>query len=149
MVGGTALMPFVPAGEGLDRSFVHLDDLAARMGDLPWRAMLVGTVGLRVVLLRWPPGYGTVPHVHPNAEETFLVLDGRAIFAIGDEPEREVGRGAFMLAPRGVLHAIRVPEGAPVTLLASVAPNEDRPDETIELAEPIEAAEPILRDDGA
>ncbi len=128
-------MPFVPPGKGLDLPFVDLDELAARMGEPPWRAMLVGTGGLRVVLLRWPPGYATVPHVHPGAEETFLVLDGRAAFAIDGQPEREVGPGIFMLASRGVRHAIRVPEGAAVTLLASVAPNEDRPDETIELAE--------------
>jgi quercetin dioxygenase-like cupin family protein len=62
------------------------------------------------------------------------VIRGHAFFAIGDEPEREVGPGEFMLAMRGVRHAIRVPERAPVMLLAAVAPNEDRPDETVELA---------------
>jgi mannose-6-phosphate isomerase-like protein (cupin superfamily) len=125
-------MPFVPGGQGLDLPSVDLDELAGRMGEPPWRAMLVGTGGLRVVLLRWPGGYGTVPHVHPGAEEIFLVLAGRAVFAIGDEPEIDAGPGTFLFAPRGVLHAIRVPVGGELTLLASVAPNEDRPDETIE-----------------
>jgi mannose-6-phosphate isomerase-like protein (cupin superfamily) len=59
---------------------------------------------------------------------------GRALFTIGDEPEREVGPGQFLLAQRGVEHAIRVPEGSPLVLLAAVAPNEDRPDEQIESA---------------
>jgi mannose-6-phosphate isomerase-like protein (cupin superfamily) len=127
-------MPFVPDGHGPDLPSIELDDLALRMGEPPWRAMLVGTAGLRVVLLCWPPGYATVPHVHPGAEEIFLVMGGRAVFAIGDEPEQEVGPGTFLLAPRGVIHAIRVPDGEPLTLLASVAPNEDRPDETIEPA---------------
>ncbi len=129
-------MPFVPAGDGLDLPSVDLDALAARMGDPPWRAMLAGTGGLRVVVLRWPPGYATVPHVHPGAEEIFLVLAGRAVFSIGDQPPIDALPGTFLFAPRGVLHAIRVPDDAgddgPMTLLAAVAPNEDRPDETIE-----------------
>ena len=126
-------MPHVRAGDARDLAFLDLAEVAAAAGPAPWREMLVGTDGLRVVLLRWPPGFATVPHVHPHAEEIFLVLEGRAAFTIGDEPEREVGPGTFLFAPRGALHAIHVPEGGPdLTLLASVAPNEDRPDETIE-----------------
>ena len=127
-------MPFVPAGDGLDLPCVDLDELAGRMGEPPWRAMLVGTGGLRVVLLRWPPGHATVPHVHPGAEEIFVVLEGRAVFSIDGDPDREVGPGTFLFAPRGVVHAIRVPDGWTLTLLASVAPNEDRPEETVEPA---------------
>jgi quercetin dioxygenase-like cupin family protein len=127
-------MPYVAEGEALDRPFQDLDALAGELGPAPWRACLVGTPALRVVLLHWPPGFATVPHVHPAAEEIFQVIRGRACFTIDHEPEREVGPGEFMLARRGARHAIRVPEGAPLTLLAAVAPNEDRPDETIESA---------------
>lgn len=127
-------MPFVKADEALGRPFADLDALAAGQGPPPWRLCLVGTPGLRVVLLHWPPGFTTVPHRHPHAEETFEVIRGRAAFAIGDEPERIVGPGTFVVAARGVRHAIRVPSGPPVLLLAAVAPNEDRPDETIEPA---------------
>jgi hypothetical protein len=35
-------------------------------------------------------------------------------------------------ARRGVRHTMNVPEGAPLMLLAAVAPNDDRPDETIQ-----------------
>jgi quercetin dioxygenase-like cupin family protein len=127
-------MPYVADGEALDRPFLDLDALAADLGPPPWRACLVGTPGLRVLLLHWPAGYATVPHEHPAAEEIFRVIRGRAFFTIGDEPEREVGPGDFMFALRGVRHAIRVPDDGPLLLLASVAPNEDRPDETIEPA---------------
>ena len=128
-------MPFVRGGEASDRSWVDLDAIAKEMGRPPWRVPLVGTSGLRVVLIAWEPGFATVPHLHPWAEETFEIVRGRAIFAIGDDPEREVGPGSFLLARRGVRHAIRVPHGGePVLLLAAVAPNEDRPDETIEPA---------------
>jgi len=125
-------MPFVAPGEGLNRPFSDLEDIGHEMGLPPWRVTLVGTPALRVVLLKWPPGYATVPHVHPAAEEIFMVLRGRALFTIGSEAERPVAPGEFMFAPRGVRHAIRVPDGPPLTLLASVAPNDDAPDETIE-----------------
>ena len=87
------------------------------------------------MLLHWPPGFATVPHLHPAAEEIFQVLRGRAAFTIGDDPEREVRPGEFMLARRGVLHAIRVPDGQSAPP-AAVGPNEDGADETIEL-EPV------------
>jgi quercetin dioxygenase-like cupin family protein len=125
-------MPYVGPGEALDAPFVDLDALAAGMGPPPWRTVLVGTPGMRVMLYRWPPGYATIEHHHPRAEEIFLVLEGRASFAIGDEPEQEVGPGRFMFAPRGVRHAIRVSGEDQLTFLASVAPNEDAPDETVE-----------------
>jgi mannose-6-phosphate isomerase-like protein (cupin superfamily) len=127
-------MPFVAPGEAHDSPFIDLETLARARGPAPWRQCLVGTSGLRVLLLHWPAGFATVPHRHPAAEEVFYILQGRALFTIGDEPEREVGSGQFMLAMRGVRHAIRVGGNEPLTLMAVVAPNEDRPDETIEPA---------------
>lgn len=125
-------MPFVGPDQALERPFLDLDAIAAEMGPPPWRSVLVGTGGMRVVLLRWPPGYAAIEHHHPRAEEIFLVIRGRAVFAIGDEPAQDVGPGRLMFAPRGVRHAIRVSGEEPLTLLASVAPNEDAPDETVE-----------------
>jgi mannose-6-phosphate isomerase-like protein (cupin superfamily) len=115
-------MPFVRPDQALEHPFLDLDAIAAEMGPPPWRSVLVGTGGMRVVLLRWPPGYAAIEHHHPRAEEIFL----------GDEPAQDVGPGRLMFAPRGVRHAIRVSGREPLTLLASVAPNEDAPDETVE-----------------
>ena len=127
-------MPYVTVAEGLNEAFLDLGALQERT-DAPWRTALVGTPRLRMVLLRWPPGFTTVPHHHPGAEEIFLVLDGQACFTIGDRPERTVSPGALMLAQRGERHSIRVPEdGRDLVLLAAVAPNEDVPNETIEEA---------------
>jgi quercetin dioxygenase-like cupin family protein len=127
-------MPFVAPDEARNTPFLDLESVAGEAGPPPWRICLVGTPALRVVLLHWPVGYSTVPHRHPVAEEIFQVVRGRAAFTIGDEPEREVGPGEFMLAKRGVRHVIRVAGDAPLTLMAAVAPNEDRVDETIEPA---------------
>jgi quercetin dioxygenase-like cupin family protein len=127
-------MPFVAPGEAHDSPFLDLESVAREAGPPPWRICLVGTPGLRVLLLHWPAGHSTVPHRHPAAEEIFQVVRGRALFTIGDEPEREVGPGQFMLAKRGVRHGIRVAGDGPLTLMAAVAPNEDRQDETVEPA---------------
>lgn len=127
-------MPFVSEAEALNSPFGDLEALARGAGEMPWRLALVGTPGLRVTYHGFPPGFSTVPHRHPHAEEIFTVLTGRALFTIGDEPEREVGPGELVLALRGVRHRIRVRPTGPMTMLAAVAPNEDRPDETIEPA---------------
>lgn len=127
-------MPYVTEEEAINAPFLNLEELLGDLPQPPWRAPLVGSPALRVTLLLWVPGYATIPHFHPAAEEIFLVISGRARFTIGDKPEREAGPGELMLAKRGELHAIRVPYGEPLLLLAAVAPNADRPDETIEPA---------------
>jgi quercetin dioxygenase-like cupin family protein len=128
-------MPFVPDTEALNLSMQDLEAIARDAGEMPWRVALVGTSGLRVTYHGFPPGFSTIPHRHPHAEEFFTVLSGTALFTIGDEPEREVGPGELVLALRGVRHRIRVAgDGVPMIMLAGVAPNEDRPDETIEPA---------------
>jgi quercetin dioxygenase-like cupin family protein len=125
------LMPNVAEGEALNRPFLDLDALARWQGSPPWQTCLVETPGLRVVLYRWPAGVATVPHVHPASEGTFQVLRGRAVFAIGNAPEREVGPGEFVLARCGVRHSISVMGDTPLMLLVTIAPNDGRRDETI------------------
>jgi quercetin dioxygenase-like cupin family protein len=128
-------MPFASEAEAYNLANLDLDALARDAGEMPWRMALVGTSGLRVTYHGFPPGFSTIPHRHPHAEEVFTVLSGVALFTIGDDPEREVGPGELVLALRGVRHLIRVAADAePVIMLAAVAPNEDRPDETIEPA---------------
>ena len=127
-------MPYVPPAEALGERRTDLEAVARQMGDPPWRVALIGTPALRVVLVRWPAGFATVPHRHPHADEIFQVVHGRAVFTFGDTDEEvSAGPGELLHAAVGVRHAIRVPaDGGPLTLLAAVAPNEDRPDEAIE-----------------
>ena len=128
-------MPFVSETEALNLSIQDLDAIAHGAGEMPWRVALVGTSGLRVTYHGFPPGFSTVPHRHPHAEEFFTVLRGTAMFTVGEEPEFEAGPGELVLALRGVRHRIRVADDAgPTIMLAVVAPNQDRADETIEPA---------------
>ena len=130
-------MPYVAAHEVSVPAGATLEELAALHGPPPFRVPLAATPAMRVVLWGWPAGHATVAHRHPRAEELFHVLAGRATFAFAGEPERTVGPGSVLMAPRGVAHTIRVDAG-PFLMLIAVAPNEDAADETIELEGSIE-----------
>jgi mannose-6-phosphate isomerase-like protein (cupin superfamily) len=126
-------MPYVSPDEALNLMEVDIEAVSMEMGPPPWRRPLVATPAVRCVLLQWPAGYVTVPHWHPFADEVFRVVAGRASFRFGNEAEgRIVGPGSLLTAPRGVKHTIAVAGDEPMTLLATVTPNEDRPGETIE-----------------
>ena len=51
-----------------------------------------------------PSGFGPLPHIHTDQEESFYVLDGQFDFMVGEEKLR-AGAGCFLVVPRGVLHA--------------------------------------------
>lgn len=125
-------MPYVDPSEAPNQRSVSLEQVRRDCGPPPWRTPLIATPALRVVLWAWEPGFRTVPHLHPRAEEAFLVLEGRAGFTIGDDAERIVGPGALLLAPRAVQHSIRVVGDEPFTMLIVLGPNEDAHDETVE-----------------
>ena len=128
-------MPHVAPHEIVETAGATLEELAARHGPPPFRVPLVASAAIRVVLWGWAPGHAPVPHRHPRAEEVFHVLAGRAVFTFAGTPERTVGPGSMLVAPRGVAHAIRVVGDEPFLMLIAVAPNEDAPDETIEPAD--------------
>ena len=131
-------MPYVAPEDAHNQPALDLDTVVPVMGEanasgVPGRTRLIGTDSARWVLLHWPPGYVTTPHYHPRAEEAFYILRGRAIFRFGDEAEpREVGPGTLLLARRNQRHTIGVPGPEPLLFIASVTPNEDAPDETID-----------------
>ena len=53
-----------------------------------------------------PPGVGPKPHIHPEAEEGFYVLEGELEFTVGGEIF-VAPAGSFALVPRGVEHSFR------------------------------------------
>lgn len=125
-------MPHVPDTDAIARPLVDLPALARAEGPGPWRLSLVGDDGVRAVLLGWPPGFRTVPHVHPRASELFAVQSGRIGFRLAHDAEAELAPGSLLVARPGELHGLRVLGEQPAVLLAVVAPNEDRPDEAVD-----------------
>jgi len=57
-------------------------------------------------LLEIPAG-GMLPRHTDSAEETIVVVDGRAAVTIGDAPPLQVGAGGVALVPQGVPHQVR------------------------------------------
>jgi quercetin dioxygenase-like cupin family protein len=70
----------------------------------------------------WPrPGHRAIEHVHPEIEERWEVVEGRAAFRIGGE-EREAGPGDMVVAPPGVPHLAWNPTDGPVRLRIEMRP---------------------------
>ena len=68
------------------------------------------TQGYEIFLQRGPDGSGPPPHSHPW-DEAPIVVDGEAEFRLGVGEWIRAGSGSVQLLPKGVPHAIRVPEG--------------------------------------
>jgi len=70
----------------------------------------------------WPrPGHRAIEHVHPEMEERWTVVEGRAAFRIGGE-EHELGRGEWITAPPGTPHLAWNPTDGPVRLRIEMRP---------------------------
>jgi quercetin dioxygenase-like cupin family protein len=139
-------MPYDAPGTGLDLPFVDMAELESRKGSAPWRCPLVATPSIRIVLLCMTPGTRTIPHFHPRAVEAFQVVRGLVGLTVGDDPEYEVGPGSVVYAARGVTHAIRIPGPDSAVLMCIVSPNEDEPDEQVDVANGSAPADSIAAD---
>ena len=64
---------------------------------------------------RHDPGGGCIAHSHPAAQ-CFYIIDGEALFQVGDE-ERVVGKGSLVFVPPNVLHQYRTLGDEPFTEL--------------------------------
>ena len=70
----------------------------------------------------WPrPGHRAIEHVHPEMEERWTVIEGRAAFRIGNE-ELELGPGEWVAAAAGTSHLAWNPTDAPVRLRIEMRP---------------------------
>jgi uncharacterized RmlC-like cupin family protein len=78
--------------------------------------------GLLVMDDLWPrPGHRAVEHLHPEMEERWTVIEGRAAFRIGGA-EDELGPGEWIVAPPGVPHLAWNPGDGPVRLRVEMRP---------------------------
>ena len=60
-----------------------------------------------IALVQYAPGGNTPVHYHPNMEQIEIVLEGKALWEVG-EFEREVGPGDVIFTPRFVKHGYKV-----------------------------------------
>ena len=67
------------------------------------------------------PGGGVTPHLHPDMEERFEVLEGRPSFLEGRK-WRTASPGETVVVPAGARHAYRNDSDAPVHMVCHVRP---------------------------
>lgn len=125
-------MPYVDPATALNRRTTTFPT-GPLQADEPWsRLPLVGSPGLRVVHLTMRWGDKTIPHYHPRGAEFFYILSGSADLWIGDGPPAVARPGDFLYAAPGVVHAIVAGRDG-VRLLAGMGPNDNEPDEQVEV----------------
>ena len=77
---------------------------------------------LLVLELEWPrPGERAPEHVHPEAEEHYEVVEGKAAFRVGGE-ERTAGPGETVTVPPGTPHLAWNPTSERVRLKVEFRP---------------------------
>jgi glyoxylate utilization-related uncharacterized protein len=70
---------------------------------LEWPELLVGELD-RI------PEDGVAQHFHREHADAFYVLEGKVVFEFAGEPV-EASSGTFVLAPAGLVHGFRPPQG--------------------------------------
>jgi quercetin dioxygenase-like cupin family protein len=80
-----------------------------------------GTGGLTLMEMRLPPGDGSPPHIHHDADEAWYVLEGELTFYSGAW-SAVAGAGDFVLVPRGAVHNYTVTSAIPARYLEMFAP---------------------------
>jgi quercetin dioxygenase-like cupin family protein len=132
-------MPYVDPSAALNGRTIRvsMEPLAL---DEPWsRVPLIANGSMRLVQLTMPSGDRTIPHFHPRAAEFFLVLAGSVEIYLDDDPPIAATPGDLVYASERVVHGINAgPRG--VRFLAGVGPNEDAPDEEIQVRQPTNPA---------
>ena len=67
------------------------------------------------------PGQEHAAHAHEGQDKLYVILEGAGIVTIGDETDHlTAGDAAF--APAGIIHSIRNPGPARLTVMAILAP---------------------------
>jgi len=106
----------VPPGGGIPVVRLNGEETVLTVGDAETRGAYAARLNTA------PPGFAAVPlHVHRDAEEGFLVLEGELAVHAGGRVVTAVA-GAFVLVPRGLVHAIANRSGVPVRWLTLISP---------------------------
>jgi mannose-6-phosphate isomerase-like protein (cupin superfamily) len=67
------------------------------------------------------PGYGPPRHIHHDADETFVLLQGHVDFLLGDVVT-SYGPGETVFVPRGTLHSFCVRGTEPARMMTVMTP---------------------------
>ena len=85
------------------------------------KATLLRGAQMLVGLNAFEPGQEHAAHAHEGVDKLYSVLVGQGEFTVGEEVQ-EVGAGALVFAPAGVLHGVRNTGSERLIVLAVLAP---------------------------
>ena len=101
----------VPPGEG------------TRFGNVEFLARTADTPRFTFGIIDFAAGRELEPHVHPDEDDAFYVLEGELTVLLGEEGVEVVaGPGTFVLVPPGTRHGFTNRTGSPVRMLNIHAP---------------------------
>jgi len=110
-----------PAKDG--KRFVRGNDEEKSVREIWWLIDkdLVGSDQFLGGLATFPPGMTAPRHVHPDAEEINVVMEGDGDF-ITPDGEQPVKKGDFQFIPKGVEHSHRNTGKGPFTIVWIYSP---------------------------
>ena len=93
----------------------------SRVGNVEFLARTKDTPRFTCGIIDFGPGRELEPHVHPDEDDSFYILEGELTFMLGGE-EVIAPEGTFVLVPPGVEHGFRNDTVQPVRILNIHAP---------------------------
>jgi len=74
------------------------------------------------------PGEGLNPHIHPESDEVYYVLDGEGTVHIGeDRKEYRINAGLALYIPSGTIHSVTNTSSGKLTVAFFIAPGTEPP----------------------
>ncbi len=131
-------MPFVAPADARNARLTKIPVDGSQVEPAVNRVPLIASPSVRLVLIEMSAGFQTIPHRHPGATESFFIMTGSGTFTIGDSGPIPVEPGDLLHAVVDELHAIEAGD-AGLRFIACVGPNEDRPDEEVQVTDVAQA----------
>ncbi len=106
-------------------STLNLEDVKSKMGNGSWAARIIYNKRFQGFLIRQFPGEGNRKHYHPDAVESWVILEGEWEWYIEGEGVRKVSVHDIVIMKEGIKHQIKVVGDKPGVRLAISMPDVD------------------------
>lgn len=101
----------------------HDEVMGRHSAGQPWAEVIIDDGRNNTVWISGPPGHPPDPHIHPDFNEWWFVLDGKTRWQIGQYEPVEGEWGDVIMAPAGYAHDIRPVAGEQAIRVGVTHPN--------------------------
>ncbi len=109
----------------LNISLLNLEDIKKKMGDGSWAVRIIYNKRFQGFLVKQLPGEGNRRHYHPDAVESWVILEGDWEWFIEGEGVRKASVHDIVIMKEGIKHQITVVGDRPGLRLAISMPDVD------------------------